>query len=243
MASLMGRDDLQTGDAPVSAIERAAWAAGRSVVGIDEVGRGAYAGPVTVGAVVLDPVHLPAGARDSKRLSPARRAQVATTVRSSARVGIGSASNEEIDAIGLSAALTAAARRALEAALTGPDAPDDPLVLIDGPHDLLRTGGIEVRTLVRGDAASISIASASVVAKVDRDGLMATVDPLHPAYGFARNRGYASPHHLAALARHGPCALHRRSWAPVARLLRPTLDLRLEVPDAAPTRGGGASAQ
>jgi ribonuclease HII len=220
------RDDR---DAPVSALERHAWAQGRAVVGIDEVGRGALAGPVTVAAVVLDPSRLPAGARDSKRLSPARREQVAATVHACSRVGLGRAENDEVDDVGLAAALTAAVRRAFAAVMALPDAPTDPLVLVDGPHDLLRSAGVEVATLVRGDAAAVSIAAASVVAKVDRDRWMAEMDPEHPAYGFARNRGYASAEHLAALTRLGPCALHRRSWAPVARLRQPTLDVRSDA--------------
>jgi ribonuclease HII len=215
----------RAGDAPVSAIERDAWASGRRVVGIDEVGRGAWAGPVTVAAVVLEPALLPAGARDSKRLSPARREEVAAAVRASATVGIGSADNDEIDRLGLAAALTEAARRALAAVMASSGAPVDPLVLVDGPHDLVRLDGVEVATLVRGDAASVSIAAASVVAKVDRDTLMGSVDTEHPTYGFARNRGYASPEHVAALAEHGPCPLHRLSWAPIARLLQPALEV------------------
>lgn len=211
------------GDAPVSGYERAAWASGRSVVGIDEVGRGAWAGPVTVAAVVLDPTRLPAGARDSKRLSPARRNTLALDIHRDALVGLGSAENAEIDRSGLSAALTEAVRRALSALLATPGAPTDPLVLVDGPVDLLRREGIEVVTLVGGDGASISIAAASIAAKVDRDTLMEDVDAAFPGYGFARNRGYASPEHIAGLERYGPCALHRRSWAPIARMLQPTL--------------------
>jgi len=214
-----------SGDAPVSEFERAAWSAGRSVIGIDEVGRGALAGPVTVGAVLLDPARLPAGARDSKRLAPARREQVASTVRQAARVGIGSAENDEIDDVGLASALTAAVRRALTAVLEVSGSPADPLVLIDGPHDLLRLDGIQVVTLVRGDAMSVSIAAASVVAKVDRDGLMAEMDDRYPDYGFARNRGYASPEHLEALRRSGPCDLHRHTWSPIAQMLQPVLDV------------------
>jgi len=217
----------RAGDAPISTHERRAWATGRAVVGIDEVGRGAWAGPLTVAAVVLDPEHLPVGVRDSKRLSPARRAVVADAVHGRALVGLGVAEHDEIDATGLTAALTAAVRRAVREVLAGPDAPTDPLVLIDGPHDLLRRDGVEVVTLVRGDAASRSIAAASVVAKVDRDRRMEREHPHHPAYGFDRNRGYASPEHVAALHRLGPCPLHRRSWAPIARLLQPTLDVEV----------------
>jgi len=213
------------GDAPVSAIERRMWSSGRAVVGIDEVGRGAWAGPVTVAAVVLDPDRLPRGARDSKRLTAARREQVSAQVRELALIGIGHAENDEIDAVGLAAALTAAVRRALAAVLAEDGAPTDPLVLVDGPHDLVRQPGVEVATLVKGDASSISIAAASVVAKVERDGLMLRAGDEHPAYGFGRNRGYPSPEHVAALEEHGPCVLHRHSWEPLVRLRQPTLEL------------------
>lgn len=217
------------GDAPVSVHEHGAWRDGRRVVGIDEVGRGAWAGPVTVAAVMLDPDALPAGARDSKRLSPARREVVAAEVHRTALVGIGHADNDEVDAVGLAAALREAARRAFAALMALPSARADPLVLVDGPHDLLRLAGVDVTTLVRGDAASVSIASASIVAKVDRDRWMGEAGAAHPAYGFARNRGYASPEHVEALERLGPCALHRRSWSPVARLLQPSLGLGMST--------------
>ena len=220
-----GRPSVRRGDAPVSAIERAAWSAGRAIVGIDEVGRGAWAGPVTVAAVVLDPARLPSGARDSKRLAPTRRNEVATSVREHGMVGIGHADNAEIDTVGLAAALTSAARRALEALLSLDGAPQLPLVLIDGPHDLLRLADVEVATMVRGDEGSVSIAAASVVAKVARDALMTRAAASHPAYDFASNKGYPSPAHVAALDHHGPCALHRLSWAPLARLGQPTLEV------------------
>lgn len=213
------------GDAPVSPLEHRMWTTGRAVVGIDEVGRGAWAGPVTVAAVVLDPDRLPTGARDSKRLSGARRDHVSAVVRRLALVGIGHADNAEVDANGLTAALTAAARRALTAVMEHPDAPEDPLVLVDGPYDLVRRTGIEVATMIGGDAASISIAAASVVAKVERDGLMERAGEAHQVYGFSRNRGYSSPEHVSALEQHGPCGLHRHSWAPIVRLRQPTLDV------------------
>jgi ribonuclease HII len=214
-----------SGDAPVSAAERSAWSTGRAVVGIDEVGRGAWAGPVTVAAVVLDRTRLPAGARDSKRLSAARRTEIASSVHASGMVGIGHADNAEIDALGLAAALTNAARRALAALLDLGGAPQDPLVLIDGPLDLVRVADVEVATMVRGDACSVSIAAASIVAKVDRDALMTRAAKAHPAYGFASNKGYPSPAHVSALEEHGPCELHRMSWAPLVRLRQPTLDV------------------
>jgi ribonuclease HII len=220
-----GRRAVRASDAPVSAIERAAWSTGRAVVGIDEVGRGAWAGPVTVAAVILDPDRLPDGPRDSKLLAPARRREVAASVRAHGLVGIGRADNSEIDAVGLAEALTRASRRALEAVLSLDGAPRRPLVLIDGPHDLVRLADVEVATMVRGDAGSVSIAAASVVAKVDRDALMTRVSADHPAYDFASNKGYPSPAHVAALGVHGPCVLHRMSWAPLARLAQPTLEV------------------
>lgn len=221
----MGVGRAHAPDAPISDLERRAWAAGRAVIGVDEVGRGAWAGPLTVAAVVLDPAALPEGVRDSKRLSPARREVVASRVRATSQVGIGVAEHDEVDAVGLAAALTEAVRRAVDAVLDAAAQPPDPLVLVDGPHDLLRRDGMEVVTLVRGDGTSRSIAAASVVAKVHRDRRMEDEDPAHPSYGFVRNRGYPSPEHVAALDRLGPCALHRRSWAPIARLLQPTLDV------------------
>jgi ribonuclease HII len=210
-------------DAPVSDLERMAWAAGRAVVGIDEVGRGAWAGPVTVAAVVLRPQELPQGVRDSKALSPATRTRVDVAVRAAALVGIGEADNHEIDTLGLAVALTEAARRALAAVLALDGAPIDPLVLIDGTQDLVRLPGIEVATLIKGDAHAISIAAASVCAKVDRDARMVRAAEDHPVYRFERNKGYPAPVHVAALAEHGPCVLHRHSWAPLVALTQPTL--------------------
>ena len=214
----MARSRTAPADAPVSPVERAAWDAGRRVVGVDEVGRGAWAGPVTVGAVVLDPAALPVGVRDSKTLSPAARTAADAAVRAAARVALGRADAAEVDAVGLAAALRLAVRRAVAAVLDGSGAPTDPVVLIDGPQDLLGRDDLETVTLVRGDAASIGVAAASVVAKVARDAEMIAADPAHPAYGFERNKGYPSPEHVAALAAHGPCALHRRSWAPLRAL-------------------------
>jgi ribonuclease HII len=210
-------------DAPISDLERTAWDAGRAVVGIDEVGRGAWAGPVTVAAVVLRPHELPTGVRDSKALSPAARVRSDAAVRAVGLVGLGQADNDEIDALGLAAALTEAARRALASVLALDGAPTDPLVLIDGPHDLVRLPGVQVATLVKGDAHAISIAAASVCAKVDRDARMVRAAEDHPVYRFERNKGYPAPVHVAALAEHGPCVLHRHSWAPLVALAQPTL--------------------
>jgi ribonuclease HII len=209
--------------APISATERQAWEDGRPVVGIDEVGRGAWAGPLTLAAVRLDPKALPDGVRDSKLLAPARRSAAAHAVYATGQVGLGHVSNHEIDEGGLAHALRQGARRALEALLAHADLPSDPVVMIDGPVDLLRMADVEVVTLVRGDANSITVAAASVVAKVARDEGMVAAGETYPHYGFSQNKGYPSAAHIAALHTHGPCALHRMSWAPLVRLVQPTL--------------------
>ena len=201
-------------DGPDIEVERHLTARGLTVAGVDEVGRGAWAGALTVGAVVLDLTAVPPGLRDSKRLGPARRETLAAAVHARAAVGIGEVPNEELDAVGLSAALRLAAQRAVRALPVRVDE-----VLIDGDVDLLADTVWRSTTLVGGDDASASIAAASIVAKVHRDAAMRAADPLHPAYGFVSNKGYPSPAHRAALAEHGPCALHRRSWRPIQRLL------------------------
>lgn len=184
------------------------------VAGLDEVGRGAWAGPLTVAAVVLPPEGCVTGLRDSKQLEPAEREQVAAGVRALAlAIGLGHASNDEIDRRGLGPALRAAARRAVEAL---PEQPD--VVLIDGRSDLLDGYGTLNETVVGGDARCASIAAASVVAKVTRDREMVSAAAAHPVYAFDANKGYGTPAHRAALQQHGPCALHRHTWAPIRRL-------------------------
>lgn len=199
------------------------WRAGRLVAGLDEVGRGAWAGPVTVGAVVLDPAAVPAGLKDSKALTPAARVRLDAVVRAAAvAVGVGHASSDEVDAQGLAAALRAAARRAL-AALAPAWAGG--VVLVDGPHPLVRDGVHDEVPVVGGDRVSASIAAASIVAKVARDALMVAAEDDHPGYAFAASKGYPSPAHRAALAAHGATPLHRRSWAPLRALEAPRLDV------------------
>lgn len=198
-------------------LEQPHWDAGLVVAGIDEVGRGALAGPVTFGAVVLCPDRRLYKLRDSKVLAPAEREHLAGRIHAKAEaVALGDATNEEIDALGMSAAMRLAARRAVEALPVRPD-----VLLIDGNWDLLADHGTRNQTVIRGDGRSVSIAAASIVAKVDRDRRMVAADPQHPAYGFASNKGYASRSHRDALDRHGPCALHRHTWAPVASVRLP----------------------
>lgn len=200
--------------------ERPFLAEGAVVAGIDEVGRGAWAGPLTVGAVVLDPAAVPAGLRDSKRLTARRRSALAEVIVARAVIGIGEVAVPELDRIGLAAALRVAAARAVAALPVRPD-----VVLVDGTVDLLAGTGTRSRCLVGGDDRSVSIAAASIAAKVHRDAGMVTADDRFPGYAFAHHKGYPSPAHRAALAEHGPCALHRHSWRPIQALTgaQPTL--------------------
>ncbi len=185
------------------------WEEGRRVAGVDEAGRGALAGPVAVGVVVLPPGAWPF--RDSKTLTPRARERLAREVRGAALAwAVGWASNREVDRMGVLAATHLAARRAL--ARLGPVAD---LVLTD----YLRLE-LEVPVLAppQADAQSPSVAAASILAKVARDRLMAALDARFPGYGFARHKGYGTPEHLAALRRLGPTPLHRRRFAPVAQV-------------------------
>lgn len=207
--------------------EHALLAAGATrVAGVDEVGRGATAGPVTVGVVVVDAtvaVSL-AGVRDSKELTPAARAALAPAVADWAvAAAVGHASPSEIDAFGMTNALRLAGHRAL-ARIDGP-APD--VVLLDGHHDwltvpeqgdllvvghpdLVPTGRVVTR--VKADRRCAAVAAASVLAKVTRDTIMTGLAAEHPGYGWERNKGYASSEHQDALRRLGPTPLHRLSW-------------------------------
>lgn len=204
--------------------ERDQVGAGRVVVGVDEVGRGALAGPVAVGAVaVASGARPPEELDDSKVLRPdVRRALVGPITQWASAVAIGWASADEIDAWGLRVALAVAGSRALDALDARPD-----VALVDGTVNLLRVPRdhrlgspaprlayqeLECRTVVRGDATCASIAAASVLAKVARDALMEELDAQHPAYGWRRNKGYGAPEHLAALRRWGPTPLHRQTW-------------------------------
>jgi ribonuclease HII len=206
-------------DVPGVRLEQAWWDQGAVVAGVDEVGRGAWAGPVTYAAVVLPADRRMYKLRDSKMLDARRREQLADRLAAFAlSVGVGEATNEEIDALGMSGAMQLAARRAVDALDVRPD-----VVLLDGNWDFLAGYGTHNERVVHGDARSASIAAASIVAKVTRDTQMAEADPAHPAYHFASNKGYPSPDHRAALDEHGPCVLHRHSWTPIAALVAPRL--------------------
>jgi ribonuclease HII len=196
---------------PTLRLERRCWKAGeRVVVGIDEVGRGAWAGPVTVGAVVPATEHL-RGIRDSKQLTRGERERAAADVREWAvAVGVGHASHLECDELGMTAALRVAARRALDQLADQGYAPDR--VILDGNHDYLGLGKERVTTVIKGDSSVLAVAAASCVAKVTRDSMMREEADHYPPYDFESNVGYPAPVHKAALRGYGPSAIHRRTW-------------------------------
>lgn len=177
------------------------------VAGVDEVGRGALCGPVVAGAAILGEGFPTEGLDDSKRLTRRQRERLADRIRQHAQAwALGMAAVEEIDRLNILRATHLAMRRALEALPVRPD-----FVLVDGKEAAL--AGWKHRAIVKGDALSVSIAAASIVAKVARDGIMQECDERYPGYGLARNAGYASEGHRAALRRLGPTAIHRRSFA------------------------------
>lgn len=187
-------------------------ACGAPVCGVDEAGRGPLAGPVVAAAVVLDPANLPDGLDDSKRLSAARRQDLQAVLMSVAMIGVGSASVEEIDRVNILNATMLAMRRAVAALPVAPHA-----ALIDGNR--CPELPCEASAVVKGDQKCLSIAAASIVAKVHRDAIMAELATAYPAYGWRRNAGYGTAEHLAALKAHGPTPHHRRSFAPVRATL------------------------
>ena len=203
---------------PTFAHERPLWRQGlRLVAGVDEVGRGPLAGPVVAAAVIFPPrARFPwlAEVDDSKVLSAPKREDLAERIRAKAlAVGVGSLPADQIDALGIAPAGRLAMASALAAL-----APAAEYALIDAftlPEVTLPHHGI-----IDGDALSLSIAAASIVAKVARDRMMLAFDDLYPDYGFCRHKGYGTPEHLDALSRKGPCPIHRRSFAPVRDCLQ-----------------------
>lgn len=186
------------------------------VVGVDEAGRGAWAGPVYAGAAVLpaEPKHLNellACVRDSKQLTlPAREEAFNLVMRHARYAGIGSASNEEIDELGIALAT----RLAWERAIAG--MPEADFLLLDAFP--LPESALPQRPLIGGDEICLSISAASVLAKVARDRYMRGISGAESPYGFERNKGYGTPEHRRALRTHGPCGLHRLTWAPLRQL-------------------------
>ena len=197
------------------------------VLGVDEVGRGALGGPVSVGVLAVDATvrRVPAGLADSKLLTPLRREQLAPKVQRWAREwAVGHASAAEIDAFGIIRALRLAGQRAVSQRQVSPD-----VVLFDGNHDWLSPRPEQadlfasepdwpevdvprVITLIKADMTCAAVAGASVLAKTTRDAMMVEMANEYPAYGWHENKGYASPDHMEELERLGPCLEHRRSW-------------------------------
>jgi ribonuclease HII len=189
--------------------ERAAMAAGQTpVAGVDEAGRGPWAGPVVAAAVILDPDNIPDGIADSKALNAIRRDQLFEKILLSSQVGIGISSAAEIDGINILNATMAAMKAALANLLVRPA-----LALIDGNR--VPTCDILCRAIVKGDATCLSIAAASIVAKVTRDRLMTELGRQHPGYGFERHKGYGTPEHQRGIAQLGVMAQHRKSFKPI----------------------------
>ncbi|NBC13796.1 MAG: ribonuclease HII [Gammaproteobacteria bacterium] len=184
------------------------------VAGVDEAGRGPLAGPVYAAAVILQPARIPDGLDDSKRLTQELRATLVPRIEAAAEAwAVAWASHLEIDRLNVLQASMLAMRRAVLALRLTPT-----LALVDGNRcpDALPC---IARAVVGGDGLEPAISAASILAKVARDREMQRLDGEHPQYGFARHKGYATAEHLAALERHGPCVIHRRSFAPVRALL------------------------
>ncbi len=212
--------------APSLRVERRLLRDGATAIAcIDEVGRGALCGPVTVGVVLVTEAtrSAPTGVRDSKLLSPASREALVPRIRRwAAAHAVGHASAEEIDRVGITPALRLAGHRALAALPQPAD-----LVLLDGSHDYLRApaqaslfdaelpaeGLPPVITMVKADLRCAGVAAASILAKTARDAIMAGLAEQHPDYGWHANKGYAAPEHVAALGRLGPTPHHRMSWS------------------------------
>lgn len=181
------------------------------VAGLDEAGRGPLAGPVVAAAVILDPECIPEGLDDSKALSKARRELLFEAILASSLVAVASASAREIEATDIRAASLAAMRRALCALPVKPH-----YALVDG-RDVPPGLDCTARALVKGDARSLSIAAASIIAKVTRDSMMTRAVVVYPQYGFETHMGYGAKRHLQAIAEHGPCPLHRMTFRPMRK--------------------------
>ncbi len=215
------------GRAPTLAFERSAWALGHEVVvGIDEVGRGAWAGPLMVGAAVLPKSKRVNGVRDSKALPEPRREELFARVAGwCVAWNVGQASQAECDGLGMAAAQRLAARRAVEGLGVAAD-----MLLIDGKWDFAggSAPGAQVQRIVKGDAVCLSIAAASILAKVTRDRYMRSIAHQYPHYELAANKGYPCWRHKMALQAYGPSTIHRRTWVFMGSL---SWDMRAHRPE------------
>ncbi len=195
----------------------------RRIAGLDEAGRGPLAGPVVAAAVVLPFGCRLAGVDDSKQLSESERERLyAAILKTAVAVGIGSADSCEIDSLNILEATRLAMRRAVESLTPGPD-----FLLLDAVT--LPAVLIPSRPIIKGDALSLSIAAASIVAKVTRDRIMAAYHDSFPRYNFLSHKGYCTEEHLRQLAEHGPCAIHRRTFAPVREAMAFAKAVRVSV--------------
>ncbi len=189
------------------------WQAGKLVAGVDEVGRGPLAGPVIAAAVMLDPEQIPDGLNDSKKLSEKKREALNMALAECAHVSIAEATVAEIDEINI----LHASLLAMERAVAGlPKTPDH--VLIDG-NKIPKNLTIPATAVVKGDSKSLSIAAASIVAKIKRDHLMQDLNRIYPGYGWDTNAGYPTKRHISALSELGVTPVHRRSFKPVHNIL------------------------
>jgi ribonuclease HII len=187
------------------------------IAGVDEAGRGPLAGPVVAGAVIFERGRIPKGIDDSKQMTPEAREELyVRIVESAVAWSVGEASVDEIDLINIRQATHLAMARAVRAMAVAPM-----FALVDGNDAPALPCPCD--TLVDGDARSVSIAAASIIAKVTRDRMMRALHDEHPGYGWITNMGYGTEEHLRGLEKHGVCAHHRRSFAPVRRILFPEL--------------------
>jgi ribonuclease HII len=183
---------------------------GRIVAGVDEVGIGPWAGPVVAAAVILDEDNIPPGINDSKKLSAEKRSALFKMISMFSRVGVGMASVQEIDAMNILRASHLAMLRAINALGVNPEA-----ILVDGPHT--PQVPFPAHPVIDGDAKCLSIAAASIIAKVTRDRMMCELAMRHPGYGWERNAGYGTRQHQEAIAQRGITPEHRMSFAPIRR--------------------------
>jgi ribonuclease HII len=193
-------------------------ASGQIVCGIDEAGRGPWAGPVVAAAVVLDPKRIPKGLNDSKKLTAEKREALFDVIMCDAQVGVGIVEADVIDTINILQATYRAMTTAVAQLHPAPH-----VALVDGNR--APPLSIRVQTIIGGDAASVSIAAASIIAKVTRDRIMHQLDSEFPHYGFSQHKGYGTAFHAEALAKHGPCPQHRKSFNPVSQLELPLTNL------------------
>ena len=204
----------KTHSGPNFFFEEEAMTAGHALIaGVDEVGRGPLAGPVVTAAVILKEGHIPEGLNDSKKLTEKRREILFEEIFASAEVAISSVSAQQIDQMNIRGATLYAMVEAVEALNKQPT-----FVLIDG-RDIPPALKQPAKAIIKGDAHSLSIAAASIIAKVTRDRMMVRANTYYPGYHFDRHKGYGSKAHRDAIAKLGPCPLHRRSFQPVKSMV------------------------